>query len=154
MPPVARVWLKNSLLDSTWLPCFPRLFHQIFNTNGFQEEVGWAEGVTKGPAVLHPGWFICCIRDIWARASHHQGAFLRVVEEAQLQRGVHQEGGAQLSAATGKMFRGYAGPLYMFPQRLINDLVDAGKWDRKGCCQDSTLPGRELSSSDILGVTA
>ncbi len=121
MPPVALVWLKNSVLDSAWLPRFPQLFDQHFNTNGFQEEVGWAEGVAQGPAVLHPGWCICRVWDVWARASHHQGAFLRVVEEAQLQRGVHQEGGAQLSAATGKMFRGYTGPLYMFPQRLIND---------------------------------
>ena len=122
MPPVARFWLKNSLLDSVWLPCFPRFFDRILNTNGFQEEVGREEGVAQGPDILHPGRFICCVRDIWPRASHHQGAFLRVVEEAKLQRGVHQEGGAQLSAATGKMFRGHTGPLYMSPQRLINDL--------------------------------
>lgn len=100
----------------------------IFNTNGFQEEVGRAEGVKTGAAVLHPGWFICCIRDIWARTSHHQGAFLRVMEEAQLQRGVHQEGGTQLSAATGKMFRG---PRYWFPQRLIDDL-GAGRGNGTG----------------------
>lgn len=29
--------------------------------------------------------------------------------------------------------------------------VLGGKWDRKGCCHASTLPERELSSSEGLG---
>lgn len=75
------------------------------------------------------------------------------MEEAQLQRGVHQEGGAQLSAATGKMFRGYTGPLHMFHQRLINDLVPAGReMGQERLVSSSALPGRELSSSEGLGV--
>lgn len=40
------------------------------------------------------------------------------MEEAQLQRGVHQEGGAQLSAATGKMFRGHTGPPLLVPPKI------------------------------------
>ena len=111
--PVAPVWLENSRLDSAWLPHFATSLwpHFFSNTNGFQEEVEWAEGAAKGAAVRHPGWFICCVRDIWAGASHHQGAVLRVVEEAQL-----QEGGAQLSAATGKMFQGHRGPSTRCPK--------------------------------------
>lgn len=78
----------------------------FYNTDGVQEEVGREKRVKKGASVLHSGWFICCVRSIWARAFHHERAFLRVVEEAQLQRGLHQEGGAQLSAATGKIVGG------------------------------------------------
>lgn len=76
--------------------------HRQQQPNGFQEEVGRAAGVEEGAAVLHPGRRICCVRHIWTRALHHQGALLRVLEEAEFQRGFHQEGGAQLSAATGK----------------------------------------------------
>lgn len=61
------------------------------------------------------------------------------MEEAQLQRGVHQEGGAQLSAATGKTFQGHAGHLYMFPQTLINDLADGGTLAWEGVKQQCII---------------
>lgn len=87
-PPLYTSWLK---------------FH---NTDVVQEEVGRETRAEKGPCVLHSGRCICCVRSIWARPSHHQRAVFRVVEEAQLQGGLYQEGGAQLSAATGKIVGG------------------------------------------------